>query len=150
MRNKTLYRSCKNRIIGGVAGGLGEYFEIDPVLIRLVFVLLAIPGGAGVIIYLISWLIIPEDPSCAGEKPANEEIKEGLKKEPNSEPSDKKSVERENKQSEGRAIAGLVVLAFGVVFLVQNITGINLWTNFWPIVLIIIGLGVILSAKNRR
>jgi len=57
-----LYRSKSNRIIAGVCGGLGEYFKVDPTLIRLLWVLLSLSGGAGVVAYIIAWIIIPEEP----------------------------------------------------------------------------------------
>ncbi len=56
---KHLYRSHSNRVLGGVCGGLGHYFNIDAVLIRLVWLLLILFGGVGLILYLIAWLIIP-------------------------------------------------------------------------------------------
>lgn len=60
---KKLYRSKKDRKLAGVCGGLGEYFGIDPTLIRVGFVLLALPGGLpGVLPYLILWIVIPEEP----------------------------------------------------------------------------------------
>lgn len=59
-----LYRSRTDRKIGGVCGGIGEYFGIDPVLIRLIWILFAISGG-GLIAYLIAWLVIPESPRGA-------------------------------------------------------------------------------------
>ena len=57
-----LYRSKKNRIIAGVCGGLGEYFKIDPTVVRLLWVLFSLSGGAGVLAYIIAWIIIPEEP----------------------------------------------------------------------------------------
>jgi phage shock protein C len=57
---KKLYRSRQERMIGGVAGGLGEYLNVDPTLMRLAFVILTFFGGSGIPIYLIMWLIIPE------------------------------------------------------------------------------------------
>jgi phage shock protein PspC (stress-responsive transcriptional regulator) len=60
---KRLYRSHSNRVIGGVCGGLGDYFSIDPVLIRLVWLLLILFGGIGLVLYLIAWLIIPAIPA---------------------------------------------------------------------------------------
>ena len=57
--SKRLYRSRKNRIIAGVCGGLGEYFGIDPVIIRLLWVLLVLLYGTGILAYLIAWMIIP-------------------------------------------------------------------------------------------
>ena len=55
-----LYRVKTNKVIGGVASGLAEYFDIDVVLARVVFVLLALFGGSGGIIYIVMWIIIPQ------------------------------------------------------------------------------------------
>lgn len=55
-----LYRSKKDRILGGVCGGLGEYFEVDPTLVRLLWVIFALGYGSGVLAYLIAWIIVPE------------------------------------------------------------------------------------------
>ena len=57
---KRLYRSKKNRIIAGVCGGLGEYFNIDSTIIRLLWIILTLMGGAGILAYIIAWIIIPE------------------------------------------------------------------------------------------
>lgn len=60
---KRLYRSRTNKILGGVCGGLGNYFNVDPVLIRLLWVIfIFISVGAGVLAYIIAWIIIPEEP----------------------------------------------------------------------------------------
>jgi len=57
---KKLYRSKTNRIIAGVCGGLGEYFNVDPTIVRLIWILFSLALGAGIITYIIAWLIIPE------------------------------------------------------------------------------------------
>jgi phage shock protein C len=58
-----LYRSKKNRIIAGVCGGIGEYFKVDPTLVRLLWLLISVMGmGSGVVAYIIAWIIIPEEP----------------------------------------------------------------------------------------
>jgi phage shock protein C len=63
MEKKRLYRSKKDRKIAGVCGGLAEYFGIDPVLPRLIFVILLLPGGLpGFLPYIIMWIVVPEDP----------------------------------------------------------------------------------------
>lgn len=60
--SKRLYRSSKNKMVGGVCGGLAEYFNIDPVIFRIIFVILLLPGGLpGFIPYLVLWLIVPLD-----------------------------------------------------------------------------------------
>lgn len=56
-----LTRSTSDKVVGGVAGGLGTYFGIDPVVFRIAFVVLALAGGSGVLLYLLAWLVIPDD-----------------------------------------------------------------------------------------
>jgi phage shock protein C len=58
---KKLYRSKTDRKIAGVAGGIAHYFDLDPTVVRVGFVLLALPGGPSILIYFILWLIIPEE-----------------------------------------------------------------------------------------
>lgn len=62
MSNKRLYRSRNDRMIAGVCGGLGQYLHIDPTLIRIALLFLALWGGGGVLAYFIAWLVIPEEP----------------------------------------------------------------------------------------
>ena len=59
---KKLYKSRENRIVGGVCGGLAEYFGIDPTLVRLGWVLFCAVGGSGFVAYIIAALIIPVRP----------------------------------------------------------------------------------------
>jgi len=61
-RTKRLYRSGRDRVLGGVCGGLGEFFSVDVVLVRLVWVLFSIIYGAGILAYIIAWIIIPRNP----------------------------------------------------------------------------------------
>jgi phage shock protein PspC (stress-responsive transcriptional regulator) len=61
-KDRKLYRSQENRMIGGVCGGIAEYFNIDPNLMRLLFVVLTFLGGSGVLIYIVSLIIIPNNP----------------------------------------------------------------------------------------
>jgi len=63
MEQKKLQRSSTNKMIAGVCAGLGEYFGIDPTLVRLIFVVLALMASGGFWIYIILWIIMPEAPS---------------------------------------------------------------------------------------
>ena len=60
---KKLYKSSKNKMIAGVCGGLGEYFNIDPTLVRLAAVVLAVFGGGGLLAYIVALIIIPDAPA---------------------------------------------------------------------------------------
>lgn len=59
---KKLYRSRTDRKLGGVCAGLGDYFDLDPTLIRLLTICLVVFGGTGLLAYIIGWIIIPEEP----------------------------------------------------------------------------------------
>lgn len=66
---KTLHRSQDNKKIAGVCGGLGEYFVVDPTLIRIIFVIFVLCSvGLGVLVYFIMWLIMPKAPKARNKK----------------------------------------------------------------------------------
>lgn len=58
-----LYRSRFDKVIAGVAGGLAKHFNMDPTLVRVLFVVLAFAGAGGILIYIILWIAVPEDPN---------------------------------------------------------------------------------------
>jgi phage shock protein C len=80
---KKLYRSEKDSMIAGVCGGIAEYFDVDPTLIRLLTVIFVLLGGAGVVAYIIAWIIIPKNPGQVSddkfdkEEKSKEKIKKG-------------------------------------------------------------------------
>lgn len=58
--DKRLYRSTEHKMIAGVCGGLGEYFDIDPTIVRLVVVAAAVAAGSGLVAYILAWIVIPQ------------------------------------------------------------------------------------------
>ena len=61
MENKKLLRSKSNRMLAGVCGGVAEYFNLDPTVVRIIYAILVIAGSLGFWLYLIMWLIVPEE-----------------------------------------------------------------------------------------
>lgn len=61
---KRLYRSRQDRWLAGICGGLGHYFDLDPTLIRVLFVLFGLIIGGGIIAYILLWIIIPLEPEA--------------------------------------------------------------------------------------
>ena len=59
---KRLYKSASNRVLCGVCGGIGEYFNVDPTIIRLLWLVLICGWGSGILFYIIEAVIIPESP----------------------------------------------------------------------------------------
>jgi phage shock protein C len=60
MEQKKLYRSKTNRMLAGVCGGLAEYFNMDPTVVRLLAVVFTIVTGVGILVYIVMWIVVPE------------------------------------------------------------------------------------------
>ncbi len=73
MSNKRLVRNTNDEMIGGVCSGIADYLNIDPVIVRLVFVLMALGGGHGILAYLILWILLPVDEEPAAKAHAFDE-----------------------------------------------------------------------------
>jgi phage shock protein C len=70
---KRLYRLKRDRMLGGVCAGLGEHFDVDPAVIRLVWAVVTIFSiGTGVLVYLLAWIIIPEEDTAGAAPPSSE------------------------------------------------------------------------------
>lgn len=59
---KRLYRSITDKKIAGVCAGLGNYFDVDPTIVRLLAVVFVLAGGSGLLAYIIAWIVVPEEP----------------------------------------------------------------------------------------
>lgn len=85
--SKKMYRDPDNRILGGVCSGLSAYFNVDPIVFRIIFILIALGMGSGLIIYIILWIVIPEASTTAqklemrGEPITIENIKKAVREE---------------------------------------------------------------------
>lgn len=119
-----LHRSRTDRVVAGVAGGLGAHFGVDPIWIRLAFVVLTLGGGSGILVYVVMWLLIPGAPE--GDEPHPAAIR-GLP---------------------GAAIVGLVLIALGSVALVDAVAP---WIGryFWPVAFVVGGLALLMGGLNR-
>lgn len=144
---KKLYRSRTDRVFFGVCGGLAEYFDIDVTLVRLVAVIISIWGGVGVVAYIIGALVIPEEPVKGGDKMAKENKKEDFSKKMESAAQQVKN-EIEKNPTKGQWIGGLILIALGVLFLVNQFVPSLDFGKMWPVILIVIGASII--ANNTR
>lgn len=127
-----LYRS-NNKTIGGVCAGLADYFDLDVVLIRVAFVLLLLFGGVGLLAYIILWIVIPQQPM--GFTMADNIQGEGINVDNTTEP----GVNKQNKKHNTSLIAGIVLIFIGLIILFDRVLPYYNITDFWPIILIVIG-----------
>lgn len=113
-----LYRSATDKVIAGVCGGLAQYFNIDPALVRLAFVVFALTGGAGVLLYIVLWIAVPVGsgtPAFAlGDR--------------------------------GHEMLATVLIAIGALWLLANFGAFSFinWRFAWPLVLIAAGAALLL------
>ena len=132
--NKRLYRSHKEKMIGGVCGGLAEYFDIDPVFIRILFVVAVFAGGSGILAYIICWIIIPEQPYSTPVTPTAPASQQAP---PQPAPVPQPSNHR------GSMSAGVILIIIGGLFLADNFLPHFHFGDFWPIILILLGLAIL-------
>jgi phage shock protein PspC (stress-responsive transcriptional regulator) len=145
MGKKILYRSGENRIIAGVAGGVADYFNIDPGIVRIIWVLSAFAAGAGIWAYLIAWAIVPENPKLRkrdldmSEKGEIKRVKKDW------------HVVSDGLKIHGRnPMFGLLLLIVGAIFLANNFFPQLRLDKYWPIIPIALGLVLIFSSHNSK
>lgn len=149
--NKKLYRSAKDRMIGGVAAGLGEYFDIDPTIVRVLFVVTLFLGGTGIIAYLILWIIVPEEPIKFPSSTVNEEQSKGnIPKEENQFNAKEYYSSLDRQREKRRTIAGFILLGLGLIFLADNFIPRIRIGDFWPLILVLAGIAILVNAKRNN
>ena len=143
---KRLYRSTTHKVIGGVAGGLGDYLDIDPVLIRIAFVVACFFGGAGLLAYIIAWIIIPEQPRESTMSTPIDPQQSTVP--PQTQPPQPPM--HEHRHGHGNIVGGLVLLVIGFLFLAENFLPEFHFGDWWPLILVAIGAGLLYRAVRSN
>lgn len=136
---RSLHRSVTNKIIAGVAGGLGEYFDVDASIVRIIFVLLTIFHGSGLLIYIVLWIILPKEGDVRTSRDSLHDTVHTMKDEMRS------FAHSFRGEGNGRLWIGGLLVVLGVLFLLQNaglLLGIDIG-KLWPVILIVVGLAMV-------
>jgi phage shock protein C len=145
---KKLYKSRKHKVVDGVCGGIAEYLDVDPVLIRLIAVLFFFTGGATLIAYIVGMIIIPHQPPEDARESETAQAQDATAS----------YSQAGSHKHAGSLIIGILMILFGTHFLLRNIPFFyqyywrfwNLsWDFFWPSVLIVVGLLVIFRGARK-
>lgn len=126
-RAPRLYRSTTDKVIGGVCGGLAAYFRVDPVVVRLAFVVFALAGGASVLLYIVLWIAVPTGETVPVSETATFH---GVR---------------------GSETTAVVLIAIGTLWLLANLgvfSFIN-WSLAWPLLLLLLGVAMLLRGARR-
>ena len=162
VREVRLHRSRRDRILFGVCGGLGDYFAVDPTLIRLAFVLVTLAGGAGVLAYIILAIVMPDEGSepltgreglrrNIGQLRGNAgELAGGTRANPD-EPFSGDPYGMPARRRRNGELGAFILIALGLLFLVGNLgwVGWFSWHYFWPVILIVIGATLLVRRADR-
>ena len=139
---RRLYKSRRDRVIDGVCGGIAEYFDIDPVIVRLIAVILLFTGGTGLIAYIVGMIIIPANPEGEGYQPCSHQAHTTGK------------TNHKNKSA-----AGVILIIIGVLLLMHNIPVFRgyywwirslSWEYIVPVAFIIIGLYFLIKKGEEK
>jgi phage shock protein PspC (stress-responsive transcriptional regulator) len=162
--NRRLYRSRHDSVLGGVAGGVADYLDVDPSVVRIVWAILAlVTGGIFLVLYIVMWIVVPEAPDvapappgvagmpgatdAAGTMPAGDAAPGWVP--PATGQRWAATARRHRGGSGGAWIFGLILIAAGVWFLVDEYLPAFDRDLLWPIALVLVG-GALLVVSLRR
>ncbi len=140
---RQLYRSRKNRFISGVAGGIAEYFDIDPVIVRIFFVVATLAWGASIIIYAALWILVPDEIKIweqnfrQGKTDWDKDIRDLQDEEDN--------MSRKEKR---KSFGGIILVVFGAILLFDNLFS---WFDFgmvFPLLMLAAGIYLLLRTPH--
>ena len=149
MEETRLYRSTRDRVFAGVAGGLGEYFNVDPIIFRIGFIALTLGAGSGVLIYIMLWIFVPES-----KKPFNPYF-ENMENPFEEKPGDPNTVGNDpmggfpppSPRRNGGLWGGVMLITIGGLFLISNFVPNISFHDLWPVILVAVGVMIILNKK---
>ena len=157
---RRLFRSRSERMIAGVCGGLARYFDMDVAIVRIIFALLVLANGLGIVIYVIMAIVVPLEGSKTTEssdtiKENVEEMKEtaeGLGREIKATFTGVEKADVEEKIRQRRNIIGIALIIIGVISLMGtlNVLWWFRWGYLWPLIPVAVGLIIIFSPKGKK
>ncbi len=174
MTSNRLYRSRIDRTIAGVCSGLAKYFDIDTTIVRVLFIVSIFIGGGGIIAYIILWIVVPEEQiifqSAAQDSQTHQSDSDSEKSNSNSNQDSSKfdssnfNAEINQKVNEAaneinkildearsnkKVLGGTILILLGVLFLLDNLLPYFDFGDYWPIILIALGVGIIIKASRK-
>ena len=149
MRDK-LYRSRRVRVFGGIAGGLAQYFNLDPVLVRVLFVVVTLLHGFGILLYIILWIVVPEEPfEIAYQVKTDDQKKTEGQSSPDTSMNFDGSQSFPPKRSSGRIVVGIVLIVIGLIFFADRIIPSFDLRDVLPIAFVLIGGSLIWNSLKK-
>ena len=129
--DKKLYRSSRNKLLAGVCGGIGEYFGIDPTIVRIIWLICTLPGGIGIVAYIICWVAMPARTTNHVSLFEDDQYTAST-----------------GDEEKSKRILGIALIIIGAVFLLDRVF---LWFDLniiIPLGIIVVGLIILINARK--
>ena len=142
MNPQKLWRKKDDKVIAGICSGLGQYFNSDPILFRFAFLALLFAGGSSIFIYIILWIVLPSEPIATKSETIYTETINA---------SDAGNQINEIQSTDSTSLVfGLLLISGGVLLLLNNLIPYLKIQKLWPVILIMIGLGLLFNKKKKK
>lgn len=147
--NRRLYRSRREEMISGVAGGVAEYLDLDPSIVRVVWAVLAlITGGVFFVVYVVMWIVVPQAPE--GPEVADAGGADSAGSAPSSGWATQSGHQARRHSGGGSWVFGLILIGLGSYFLAREYLPDLDLDRLWPLGLVVLGLLFVVIAFRRR
>lgn len=144
---RKLYRSSTKKYLGGVCGGLAEFFQTDPVFFRVLFLIMLLTGGSGILVYIVLWIFIPRRPYSLNENPSgnfdyfrNDSDTDTMR--------EAQQIWRNEAIKKRKRKLGIAMISIGVLILLNKLLPQNYLLFLWPLILILVGVVIIKRNKG--
>jgi phage shock protein C len=144
--SKRLYRSKENSVIAGVCGGIAEYMDIDPTIVRLAWVIFALCFGSGILAYIVCIFVIPERPAYHLNDTDKATVDVTVQNDSADYPDDRYRDNDNGRRS--RNLAGILLICLGGVLLARRWLYWIDFSRYWPVILIVIGIYIIVGGRR--
>lgn len=151
---RRLYRSRFDSVLGGVSGGLGKYFSIDPLIIRILFLIFAFVIGGGVIAYIILWIAMPLEPDYFygkyGQQATGDAYGQAGKEEFAEDDNQRYTpVDQRKPSNNGALIAGVFLIVFGAILIADRFLYQINFRDVWPFLVVLVGVFIIAGSFRK-
>lgn len=151
---KKLQRDTQHKVIGGVCSGLANYFGIDAVLMRLLFVIAFLVFSTGFWIYLIMWIVMPSGSTTPNQAKyyaaPNGDVVDAEVVDDGAQQVEKQEDKKEPDTNKGGLVVGLILIGIGALGLLHKFVPEFNWSTAWPVLLIILGIFLLLPSKTKE